>query len=42
MMTCVRTHYIIDMVAGLIIAHYMHMVSEKLAYFIDVAFLKIV
>ena len=40
-MTCVRTHYVIDMITGLIIAHYMHMVSEKLAYFIDVAFLKI-
>jgi hypothetical protein len=41
MMTCVRTHYVIDMITGLIIAHYMHMVSEKLAYYVDIGLLKI-
>jgi hypothetical protein len=41
MMTCVRTHYFIDMITGLIVAHYMHMVAEKLAYFWDVSMMKI-
>ncbi len=41
MMTSVRTHYVIDMITGVIIAHYMHMLSEKLSYYIDVCVMKI-
>jgi hypothetical protein len=41
MMTCVRTHYIIDMITGVVIAHYFHMLSEKLTYYVDVTLLKI-
>ena len=41
MMTCVRTHYVIDMIAGVIVAHYMHMIAEKICYYFDVAVLKI-
>ena len=41
MMTSVRTHYVIDMITGLIIAHYMHILSEKIAYYIDVCFMKV-
>ena len=41
MMTCVRTHYFIDMIAGLIISHYAFMFSEKLTYFFDVRVLGI-
>jgi hypothetical protein len=41
MMTSVRTHYVIDMVTGVIIAHYMHMWSEKLSYYVDVMVMKI-
>lgn len=36
MMTAVRTHYIIDLITGLIFAHYIFIVSEKLSYFVDV------
>jgi len=38
-MTLVRTHYIIDLVAGLIISHYVHIISEKLIFFADVKIL---
>lgn len=41
MMTCVRTHYVIDMITAVIIAHYMHMMAEKITYFVDVSMLKI-
>lgn len=41
MMTSVRTHFVIDMITGVIIAHYMHIWSEKFTYYIDVLFLKI-
>lgn len=41
MMTCVRTHYVIDMIAGIIIGHYFHMMGEKLSFLIDVAILKL-
>jgi uncharacterized membrane protein len=41
MMTSVRTHYVIDMISGVIIAHYMHMISEKITYYIDVKLLRI-
>lgn len=35
-MTFVRTHYIIDLVAGVIMAHYCHMAAEWIIYFFDV------
>jgi len=38
-MTLVRTHYIIDLIAGLIISHYVHIMSEKLIFFVDVKIL---
>jgi len=38
-MTLVRTHYIIDLVAGLIISHYVHIMAEKLIFFADVKIL---
>ena len=41
MMTSVRTHFVIDMITGVIIAHYMHIWSEKLCYYVDVALLRI-
>ena len=31
----VRTHYVIDMVTAVIVAHYMHMVAERVTYLID-------
>lgn len=36
LMTFVRTHYIIDLVTGVIMAHYCHMASEWIIYFFDV------
>lgn len=41
MMMMVRTHYIIDMVTGLIVAHYMFIWAEKLCYFVDVKLMRI-
>lgn len=41
MMTCVRTHYVIDMITAVIVAHYLFMVSEKITYYLDVALMKI-
>jgi hypothetical protein len=35
LMTFVRTHYIIDMIAGLFFAHYFHYHAEWASYFID-------
>jgi len=35
-MTLVRTHYIIDLVGGLIIASYVHYLAEKLSFYVDV------
>ena len=40
-MTCVRTHYIIDMVTSIIVSHSLHMLCEKLSYYVDVVLLKI-
>ena len=31
-----KTHYIIDLVTGMFIAHYMSMTGEKMSYFLDV------
>ena len=36
MLMFLRTHYIIDLVTGLMIAQYLHRWGEKLAYFFDV------
>jgi hypothetical protein len=41
MMTCVRTHYIIDMVPSIMVSHSLHMLCEKLSYYVDVVLLKI-
>ena len=35
MMTLVRTHYIIDLITGLIVSHYVFMLAERIAFFID-------
>ena len=35
-MTLVRTHYVIDMITGAIIAHYMYVGAEWISFFIDV------
>ena len=35
MMCLVRTHYIIDLVTGLIVAHYMYIWAEKLSWITD-------
>lgn len=35
MMMLIRTHYIIDMVTGVIVAHYMHILGERLSFFLD-------
>jgi hypothetical protein len=35
-MMLVRAHYIIDLVTGLMVAHYMHKLAERLSYVIDV------
>ena len=37
----VRTHYVIDMIAGFFIAHYMHIMAEKVCYVFDVKVLGI-
>jgi len=36
MMTLVRTHYAIDLFAGLFISHYLFILSEKIIYYFDV------
>lgn len=36
LMTFVKTHFIIDLVAGVIMSHYCHMASEWISYFFDV------
>ena|ERR1035437_4588491 len=36
MLMFVRTHYIIDLVGGFIISHYIYILSDKLSFFIDV------
>lgn len=40
MMMFIRTHYVIDMITGIIIAHYFHILSEKISYFVDVSLLR--
>ena len=40
-MTAVRTHYIIDMVTGLAVAHYCHMLAERCAFLIDAKLMRI-
>ena len=41
-MTLVRTHYIIDMVTGLIFGHYFFMLAEWISYYVDVKLLGII
>jgi hypothetical protein len=36
MMMLVRAHYIIDLTTGLMVAHYMHKLAERLSYIIDI------
>lgn len=40
MMMLIRTHYVIDMVTGVIVAHYMHILGERLSYLIDVKIMR--
>ena len=40
MMMLIRTHYIIDMVTGLIVAHYMHMLAERISFLVDVKWMR--
>lgn len=39
MMTLVRTHYVIDLVTGLIVSHYMFIWAEKIIFIADVKIL---
>ena len=41
MMTLVRTHYIIDLTTGLIISHYIFMLAERIAFFVDAKIFRI-
>ena len=41
MMCLVRTHYIIDMVTGLIVSHYLFMLAERLSFFVDAKLMRI-
>jgi hypothetical protein len=41
MLCLVRTHYIIDLVTGIIMAHYMFMLAERISYIFDVKLLGI-
>ena len=41
MMCLVRTHYIIDMVTGLIVSHYIFMIAERLTFFVDTKIMRI-
>lgn len=40
MLMLVRTHYIIDMVTGLVVAHYMHQLAERLSFLVDVKLMR--
>lgn len=40
MLMLVRAHYIIDLVTAVIVAHYMHMISEKLSFLTDVKWMR--
>ena len=39
-MMLIRTHYVIDMVTGLIVAHYMHMIAERISFLVDVKWMR--
>jgi hypothetical protein len=39
MLTLVRTHYVIDLVTGLVVAHYMFMMAEQIIFIADVKIL---
>ena len=36
MMMLVRAHYIIDLITGMMVAHYMNKLAERISYLIDV------
>jgi hypothetical protein len=40
MMMLIRTHYVIDMVTGVIIAHYLHILAERLSFLVDVKIMR--
>jgi phage-related holin len=40
MMMLIRTHYVIDMITGVIVAHYMHILGERLSYLVDVKIMR--
>lgn len=40
MMMLIRAHYVIDMVSGLIIAHYLHILAERLSFLVDVKIMR--
>jgi len=40
MMMLIRTHYVIDMVTGMIVGHYFHMLAERMSFLVDVKFLR--
>jgi len=35
MMMFIRTHYVVDMVTGLVVANYVHMIGDRVSYFVD-------
>ena len=39
-MMFIRTHYVIDMVTGVIVGHYMHILAERLSYLVDVKMMR--
>jgi hypothetical protein len=41
LMACLRGHYFIDMLSGIIFAHYLWMLAERYSYLVDVKLLKI-
>jgi len=41
MMCLLRTHYVIDMITGVIMAHYIYMLAEKISFVFDVLVLGI-
>ena len=41
MLILLRVHYLIDTITGVIMAHYIHIGSERLSYYVDVLLLEI-
>jgi hypothetical protein len=40
MMMFIRTHYVIDMVTGVVVAHYMYILAERISYIVDVKWMR--